>query len=291
MNTRERFRISVLLLLCFTFYGPVFAAEKLTQVAGNVFAYVDTQDSSKDKSCGANAGIIIGQDGIVVVDTLISSKEARRFIRDIRSVSRKPIKYVINTHYHPDHAFGNCEFSRLGAVIIAQKNDKQAMKNTAEESLKNIGFFGLTPEDMKGTKPAYPVLTYGDKMEIDLGDQKIELIHARHCHTDGDTLVYLPDKKILFTGDILFTNYHPFLGEGNIDEWVRELDNMKAMDVEKIIPGHGPLSGKKDLEDMKGYLRLFDQRAKELAASSDDAQEIADAIQQELPARPEGLWL
>ena len=281
----------VLVLVLFALCGRAFAAEKLTQIADNVYAYVDTKNSSKNNSFGANAGIIIGKDGIVVVDTLISAKEAKRFIRDIRTVSRKPIKYVINTHYHLDHVFGNSEFVKLGAVIIAQENDKKAMENTAEETLKNIGEYGLTPEDMKGTTPAYPVLAYGDRMTIDIGGQQIELIHARHSHTDGDTLVYLPDKKVLFAGDILFTNYHPFLGEGNIEEWAKELDDIKSMDVEKIIPGHGPLSGKKDLEDMKEYILMFDQKAKELASQSDDVQKIVAAIQRALPQRPEGAWL
>ncbi len=273
------------------FCGSAFAAQKLIQIADNVYAYVDTKNSSKDNSFGANAGIIIGKDGIVVVDTLISAKEAKRFIRDIRAVSRKPIKYVINTHYHLDHVFGNCEFAKLKAVIIAQKNDKKAMENSAEETLKNIGEYGLTPADMNGTKIAYPVLTYGDRMEIDLGDQKIELVHARHSHTDGDTLVYLPGKKILFAGDILFTNYHPFLAEGNIDEWAKELDDIKSMNVEKIIPGHGPLSAKKDLGEMKEYILMFDQKAKELASQSNNVQEIVAAIQKDLPQRPEGVWL
>jgi glyoxylase-like metal-dependent hydrolase (beta-lactamase superfamily II) len=281
----------LVLFLAVFLCGRALAAEKLTQIADNVYAYVDTKNSSKSNSFGANAGIIVGKDGIVVVDTLISAKEAKRFIKDIRSVSRRPIKYVVNTHYHLDHAFGNSEFVKLGAVIIAQENDKKAMENTVEETLKKIGEYGLTPEDMKGTAPAYPVLAYGDRMEIDLGGQKIELIHARHSHTDGDTLVYLRDKKILFAGDILFTNYHPFLGEGNIEEWAKELDDIKSLDVDKIIPGHGPLSGKKDLEDMKEYILRFDQIAQALVSQSNDVQEIAAAIQKALPERSEGAWL
>jgi cyclase len=279
--------VTVLLVLC----NQVFAAEKMTLIADNVYAYVDTKNSSKDNSFGANAGIIIGKNGIVVVDTMISSKEAKRFIRDIRTISRKPIRYVVNTHYHFDHVFGNSEFAKLGAVIIAQENDKKAMISSAKETLKNIGKYGFTSKDMKGTTPAYPVLTYGDRMTIDIGGQLIELIHARHSHTDGDTLVYLPGKKIIFAGDILFTNYHPFLGEGNIEEWAKELDDIKSMDVEKIIPGHGPLSGKKDLDDMKEYILMFDKKAKELASQSDDVQKIATAIQNVLPQRPEGVWL
>jgi cyclase len=281
----------VLLLLTFTLADSVLAAEKLTRISDNVYAYVGTINSSKNNSLGVNAGVIIGRDGIVVVDTMISAKEAKRFIKDIRAISRKPIKYVVNTHYHFDHAFGNSEFAKLGAVIIAQENAGKAMANSADKTLKNMEEFGLTPKDMQGTSVVYPVLTYDNRMTIDIGGQQIELIHARHSHTDGDTLVYLPGRKVLFTGDILFTNYHPYLGEGNIEEWVKELDDIKAMDVEKIIPGHGPLSGKNDLDDMKNYILMFDKRAKELTSQSDDLQKIVAAIQSDLPQRAEGAWI
>ncbi len=280
------------IVLCmFVLGGAVHAAEKLTRIADNVYAYVDTKQSSKNNSFGANAGIIIGRDGIAVVDTLVSAKEAKRFIKAIKSVSKKPIKYVINTHYHLDHAFGNSEFAKLGAVIIAQENNKQAMIKSAEATLKDIGQFGLTMEDMKGTAIAYPTLSYGDRITIDLGNQLIELRHALVSHTDGDTLVYLPDKKILFTGDILFTNYHPFLAEGNIESWCTELDELQAMDVEKIIPGHGPLSGKQDLTTMKQYLLQFDQQAKAIAAQGGDPQALTAEILKTLPQRAEAAWL
>lgn len=284
-------KLSVLVLVLFTLFDCAYAAEKLTLVVENVYAYDDTKNASAKNSLGANAGIIIGKDGIVVVDTMISAKEAKRFIRDIRTISRKPIRYVVNTHYHLDHAFGNSEFAKLGAVVIAQENAKKAMENSAEATLKNIGIYGLTSKDMQGTAVAYPVLTYGDRMTIDIGGQQIELIHARHSHTNGDTLVYLPSRKVLFAGDILFTNYHPFLAEGNIEEWAKELDDIKAMDIEKIIPGHGPLAEKRDLDDMKEYIITFDQKAKELASQSDDVQKIVTAIKNALPQRSEGAWI
>lgn len=286
---RGRIVLSVLfiILLC----TPAMAAPELTRIADNVYSYIDVKNGSKANSFGANAGIIIGNDGIVVVDTLISSKEAKRFIKDIRAISDKPIRYVINTHYHLDHAFGNSEFARLGAVIVAQENDKKQMEKTAVETLKNIGQFGLNADDMAGTSVAYPAITYGDRMTIDIGGQLLELIHARYSHTSGDTLVYLRDKKVLFAGDILFTDYHPFLGEGNIEEWAKELDEMRAMDVEKIVPGHGPLSGRKDLEDMKAYIILFDRKAKELASRSSNVEAITAELKKTLPQRPEGSFL
>ena len=124
-----------------------------------------------------------------------------------------------------------------------------------------------------------------------MGDQRIELIYTGHSHTDGSILVYLPDKKVLFAGDILFTGYHPFIGDGSIEEWSKALDHIMTMDVEKIIPGHGPISSKKDIEDMRNYLVAFDKKAKELAAGSDNAEHIASEIKKFLPPRPEGAGL
>lgn len=284
-------RIVLFAVLCSLFAGSALAADKLTRIAENVYAFVDTKQSSKDNSFGANAGIIIGKDGIAVVDTLVSAKEAKRFIKAIRAVSRKPIKYVINTHYHFDHAFGNAEFVKLGAVVIAQENDALAMEKSAEETLKNIGQFGLTPADMKGTVIACPSVSYGDRLTLDLGGQKVELRHARPAHTDGDTLVFLPDKKLLFAGDILFTDYHPFLAGSNIESWCGQLDDMAAMDVEAIIPGHGPVSTKRDLADMKEYLIQFDQQAKALAEKGGDPQALTEELVKTLPQRAEAKWL
>ena len=264
------------------------AQQGLTKITDNVYSYVDVKNSGPSNSFGANAGIIIGKDGIVVVDTLISSKEAKRFIRDIRAISKKPIKYVVNTHYHLDHTFGNSDFRRLGAVIISHTNDSKNLKTHGEIALKHAKNYGLSEQDMKGTKIAYPVLTFNNRIEIDLGNQKIELIYIGPSHTDGSILVYLPEKKILFAGDILFTNYHPFIADGNIEEWVKALDYIMTMDVEKIIPGHGPISSKQDIEDMKNYLIAFDMKAKELAAKSNDVEYIVAEIKKSLPPRPEG---
>ncbi len=267
------------------------SAEGLTKIADNVYSYVDMKKSSPATSFGANAGIIIGEKGVVVVDTLVSAKQAKKFIRDIRAVTDKPIRYVVNTHGHLDHTFGNAEFVKKGAVVISHRNCLANMKKGSEATLRDAKNFGLTEKDMKGTKIAYPALTFTDRMEMDLGGRTVELIFTGHSHTDDSILVYLPDVKVLFAGDVLFTGYHPFLGEGNIEEWTKALDRVSAMDAEKIIPGHGPVSTKKDVAEMKAYLIAFDARARELAAKSNDAAAIAAEIVKSLPARPEGAGL
>jgi cyclase len=283
--------VTVFIVVSLTLPLTAFAQKGLTKIAENVYSYVDVKKDSYANSFGANAGIIIGKDGIVAVDTLLSAKEAKRFIRDIRAVSKKPIKYVINTHYHLDHAFGNSEFAKLGAVIIAHRNSRENLQKAGEATLKGYKDYGIPKEAMEGTRIALPRLTYDSKMTIDLGDQKVELIHAGPAHTNGDTLVVLPAKKVVFAGDVLFTNFHPFLAEGDLTSWPKVLDSLLALDADKIIPGHGPVSAKKDIEEMKAYLALFDTKAKELCARSTDMKVIYAEMMKALPAREGGAWI
>lgn len=157
MKRFKIFGILVFVLVGFLILSHnVFAESGLTKIAENVYSYVDVKGAIPQNSFGANAGIIIGKDGIVVIDTLISAKEAQRFINDIRKVSDKPVKSVINTHYHLDHTFGNSEFTKLGAIIIAQANDDKNLHNAGEATLKNAKMYGLSESDMEGTTIAYP---------------------------------------------------------------------------------------------------------------------------------------
>jgi cyclase len=274
------------------FIAPkVFAQDGLTKIGENVYSYTDIKNASPANSFAANAGIVIGTDGILVVDTLISAKEARRFMADIRKVSAKPVKFVVDTHYHLDHAFGNGEFAKTGAIIIAHAADRKNLELKGEAVLKNAAAFGLKEEDMRGTAIALPTLTFTDRISIYLGNEKVELVYLGPSHTEGSVMVYLPERKILFTGDILFTDFHPYLGEGNLKGWIRNLDYILSLDVETIIPGHGPISGKKDIADMKAYLLAFDKKARELAAKSGDAEYIATELKKTLPARSQGEFL
>ncbi len=274
-------------LLC----GLSFAGEGLVKITENVYSYVGAKDGSASNSFGANAGIVIGEDAIVVVDALVSAKAARKFIGDIRVVSDKPVKYVVNTHAHLDHAFGNSEFAKLGAAVVSHVKCRDIMEKTAEDTLNNAAAYGLTAEDTAGTAIAYPSLTFENTMAIDLGGLKAELIFVAPSHTAGSVLVYLPEEKTLFAGDVLFTDFHPFMGEGDIDGWLKTLGYIETLDVERIIPGHGPVSGKKDVAAMKDYLAAFDKKAGELAEKSDDLEYIVAEVRKAVPPKALGDWL
>ncbi|ABB31746.1 beta-lactamase domain protein [Geobacter metallireducens RCH3] len=267
------------------------ALADLTKISDNVYSYVGATDASPTHSFAANAGIVIGRDGVLVVDTLLSAKEGERFLADIRKVTTKPIRYVVDTHIHLDHALGNCVFAREGATIISHEAERSSLAQNGAEILRKAGDYGLKPEDMVGTEIVLPSLTFSDRLTIDLGGETVELLRIAPSHTAGSTIVYLPAQKLLFSGDILFTDFHPFFADGDLPNWAKTLDAILAMDVERIVPGHGPLSTKKDLQEMKEYLRLFDAKARDLVATGKDVDTVAAQLAKVLPKRTLAEWM
>jgi glyoxylase-like metal-dependent hydrolase (beta-lactamase superfamily II) len=128
-------------------------------------------------------------------------------------------------------------------------------------------------------------------MTVDLGGVEVRLIRTAPSHTAGSVVAYVPSQKLLFAGDILFTDFHPFLADGDMAGWTGTIDSLLGMDVERIVPGHGPLSTKKDLREMREYLLLFDGKARELAAASKDEGRRGAAAEhppEALPGRVDG---
>jgi cyclase len=282
-----RFKVfSCVLILCLAVVSSVVAGDTpaLQRISEHVYAYVDTKDASPAKSYGSNAGLVVGRDAALVVDTLISAKAADQFLADIRKVTDKPVKYVVNTHHHLDHAWGNCQFVKQGAAIVANENAKSHAAEDAQ-TLAHPEGHGLTAKDMEGTTLQGPTVTFAEAKTIDLGDVTVELRYPGHTHTNDSITAYVPKDKVLFVGDILFTHYHPFLAEGDLPHWQQVLGALEQTPAEKIIPGHGPVSSKADLQDMKTYLRDFDTQAQALCAgkSADDAPAIAQELIKLLP--------
>jgi glyoxylase-like metal-dependent hydrolase (beta-lactamase superfamily II) len=285
----KRFVAMSTLALTLLAAGTAFA--ELTKLADDVFSYVGVKDGSPAHSFAANAGIVIGRDGVLVVDTLISAKEGERFLADIRKVTDKPIRYVVNTHTHLDHALGNCVFARLGAAVISHDADRASLAKNGDDILKNAGAYGLKPEDMAATEIAVPTLSFSEQLTVELGGVEVRLVRTAPSHTQGSLVVYVPSRKLLFAGDILFTDFHPFMADGDLPGWTGTIDALLGMDVERIVPGHGPLSSKKDLREMKEYLLLFDAKARELAAASQDEKAVAAQMLNILPKRSMAEWM
>lgn len=263
------------------------AASGLQQVSAHVWAYAGSKEFSPAGSFGANAGIVVGEKAVLVVDTLISEKDGERFLADIRKVTQVPVKYVVNTHYHLDHAWGNSAFDKKGVRFIGGNGATELAKTEGEKALKNASTYGLDKKQMRGTE-IRPADTSLEKPEtIDLGGVSVQLIPLLHGHCKDNLIVWVTEEKTLFAGDLLFTGCHPYMGECDIAGWLDGLGVIAGSGAEKIIPGHGPVSSGKDVQEMKAYLQAFDKAATELCAGKTpaDAKALAPELLKKLPAQ------
>lgn len=272
-----------------TMVSVVQADPRLTKLSNRVYGYVGgAGDYSPAHSFGANVGFVVGDNGVLVIDTLTSAAEGKKLLADIRSVTDKPVRWVVNTHHHLDHTGGNCVFAAQGADIIAQENAASALIPHWNYVMSHLADYTLTQQDMEGTTVVPVSILFRDSVKIDAGGITAEVKSFGCTHSPGSSIVYLPSERILFAGDILFTDCHPFLAEGDLRTWVRALNRLMGMDVEKIIPGHGPVSGKKDLQAMKQYLMIFDKEARKVVATAPDKTDIpamAERLKAVLPQR------
>ena len=285
----KKFACSAMALFLYFLTIPMgYAQTGLVKITDRVYSYLDAQDPTPANSYGANRGIIIGDKGVAVIDTGISASAAKEFLADIRKITDKPILYVVNTHHHLDHTFGNTIFAAQGADIVAQEECAAAMRQSAGKTLANITTTGLTPDQIAGTKISYPNKTFGKRRQLDLGGISAELIYPGPSHSPGSILVYLSREKVIFAGDILFTDFHPYLGEADIKNWRQVLDFMATLNADKIIPGHGGLSQRRDLMEMASYITMYDVLAGEMAAQGKDADSIVEMLKKSLPPRTRG---
>jgi cyclase len=283
-------RVSLLVLCLMTLvcrYAHADEDRKLQKISDHVWAYADVAPMTPAKSFGANAGVVVGSKGAMVVDTLISAKEGKQLLADVREVTKLPILWVVNTHYHLDHAWGNCVFEAEGAKIIGALPAARLLTERGAYALAHVAQHGLTPADVEGTTLAPATVCFKGTMSIDLGGVVVELQSLPHGHCADNLVVWTPQDKVLFSGDLLFVGCHPFIGESDVPGWLADLDSIALLGAEKIIPGHGRIADTKDILEMKAYLNVFDKNARKLADGKRqaDAPELAKELQKLLPSQ------
>ncbi len=215
----------------------------VTEIAPGVFVHqgryeIFTPDNEGDTS---NSAFIIGRDGVAVIDTSGSPRVGARLLEAIRGRTKLPIKYVINTHMHPDHVFGNVAFEAEHPVFVGHYKLPRALAARADRYLA-INKELLGEKAFKGTRIIPPTMLVKDKLELDLGGRTLQLEAQKTAHTDNDLTIFDKQTGTLFLGDILFSKHIPAL-DGSIRGWLALLDQLKSRtDVARVVPGHGPPS-------------------------------------------------
>ena len=238
-------------------YAPSWKTE-FKQLAPNVFAYQQGGGPGVPSSGVSNGGVIVGPDHWMAIDAFAAPPPAKAMIAAARQVTNRPCGRLVNTHHHADHTTGNSLF--LPAEIVGTEYCRQAVVRGGLADLKN------RPESWRvgaaELRLAPPSVTFDGKVTYRYGDIVVELIGSGPAHTYGDLLVYLPQQRILFAGDIAFHYIAPAGQSALISGWIQTISRIEKMDVDVIVPGHGPIGTKKDLAAMREYLEILTSEAR-----------------------------
>ncbi|MCX2953398.1 MBL fold metallo-hydrolase [Lentzea sp. NEAU-D7] len=231
---------------------------ELVEVAPGVHAYIQPDGSWMIN----NTGVVLGSDDtLLLVDTTSTEARNRALLASVASVSSAAPSYVINTHHHGDHTFGNW-LVPPSTVIVGHE--------ACREEVLAAGLLAaqvLTGPDYGHIEVRPPSLTYSTSLTLHLGTRVVELHHPGTAHTRGDTVAWLPAERVLFTGDLVFAGGQPFLAEGSIQGYLSALEFLRAFNADVIVPGHGPLLRGPEIARVLDDLVAYTNYLSELATS------------------------
>ncbi|WP_457798721.1 quinoprotein relay system zinc metallohydrolase 2 [Methylocystis sp. S23] len=263
------------------------ATFKLDEIAPGVYAHQgETSLMSRENLGGiANIGAIVGDEAVAVVDTGGSLVQGEAFLAALREKTQKPIRYVINTHAHPDHVFGNGAFVGTGATFVGHKNLPRALG--ARGAYYLAAFRRIMGDALDGVTIVAPTLTVADSTTLDLGGREIALRAWRTAHSEADLTALDAKTGTLFAGDLLFLQHVPVV-DGSLLGFLDVADKLAAVKAERVVPGHGPMVAPwpKALDDERAYLTRLTAG---LRAAIGEGGSVTDAARS-VGAEERGKW-
>jgi len=232
---------------------------EVSQISVGIYAYLQPDGSWYLN----NTGFLVDSSGVISIDATSTERRTRAYLDAIAQVTSQPVRTLVNTHHHGDHTHGNYLFA--GATIIGHEQTRAAMMNTLMPPPPGI----WTEVDWGHLEPAPPFLTYTDGVTLWSGDLCCEVRYVgTPAHTTNDSIVYIPDRSVVFAGDLLFNGGTPFALMGSVSGWIEVLETvLRPLGARTLVPGHGPVCGPEAIDDVLAYLRFVQDLAREAKAA------------------------
>lgn len=239
----------------------------------------------------SNAGLVVDGQSTLLIDTLYDLALTERMLQDVRRAvpAADRIDTLVNTHANGDHCYGNQLVG--GARIVASERTAAEMSDLPPAAMAalveqapamgELGAFFLDcfgAFDFAGIEPVLPQETFVGELAMTVGERELRLIEVGPAHTRGDTLVYAPGARVLFSGDILFSEAHPIAWAGPVSNWIAACDRILDMDIDVIVPGHGPLAELEAVRELKAYFEYLYDAARTCHAEGMTALQAAQSI-------------
>ncbi len=254
----KRLALAVLCLFAVAFsHAAPLAEPKVVKVNDRVYAFIGPMGvpSAHNQGYMVNSTVIIGDQGVILVDTGSTDEIGRHLAKAIAKLTPKPVTHVINTHHHGDHVLGNIAFP--AAQIISSAQCKKLVETTGQEWVNIMET--LVGRKFPNTRPVPASVTYPDLSRTDGTLQGVKILFwvPKGSHSAGDMMLYLPDDKVLIGGDILVNTTTPVMRDANVKNWIETLAEAEKVDARTIIPGHGPLMTQADVKKLHTLLANF----------------------------------
>jgi glyoxylase-like metal-dependent hydrolase (beta-lactamase superfamily II) len=261
---------------------PLVASGKTREIAEHVYVIPDQRINVIP-----NIGIIVGRDGVLVVDTGMGPRNAETVLDEVKKITSKPVAYLTITHFHPEHGMGAQAFPANTIVIYPTEQKTELLEKGAAMIHQFSGVSTGIADLLRPVKLRMPNVTFSEEADVDLGDLPVQLLHWGSSHTRGDGFVFLPKQSIVFGGDVVVNRFFPIMADSDSNgaNWIKILGRLENLHPAIVVPGHGEVGDVGVISAMREYLVFVRDRVEQMKSQGSNVTDVENKLDPEVRAK------